>query len=201
MSKESNEMSRKGYQCRWVLAGILAVFGGFSSAHADDLVNPDDLNELYRHYFKKYETKDAALNEKYRALQTILSADEFSQLKTVQRDWVKFKEDLCDHHPYFGDNFAVSELDPSAKSIIYLCRAEVTEARLLELAYITSQETELAYTLYSYQKKAPQASLADQNVLWQAYANKNCQFLSTYLKENRTDCMERQRFYYSALQL
>ncbi|QUJ69383.1 DUF1311 domain-containing protein (plasmid) [Photobacterium sp. GJ3] len=128
-------MSRVGFQCRLIFAGILAVFGSISSANADDRVNSEDLNALYHHYFNKYEAKDAALNEKYRTLQTILSADEFSQLKSVQRAWIQFKEDLCDHHPYFGDDFALSELDPSAKSIIYLCRAEVTEARLLELAH------------------------------------------------------------------
>ncbi|MCM0148680.1 DUF1311 domain-containing protein [Photobacterium galatheae] len=108
----------------------------------------ESMNDSYLHYLKKYEEKDKALNLRYLDLKTLMSEAEFSQLKAVQRAWIRYKENACDHPPYFGDDLAVSELDPSAKWMIYLCKAEVAEARLLELQYLTSKETELAYTMY-----------------------------------------------------
>ncbi|WP_330960245.1 lysozyme inhibitor LprI family protein [Photobacterium sp. 53610] len=105
----------------------------------------DSIHGSYLHDYKKYEAKDKALNLLYRDLKAQLSEDEYSQLRDVQRSWGRYKENVCDHLPYFGDDLEVPELDPSAKWMIYRCKAEVTEARLLELQYLASKDTELAY--------------------------------------------------------
>jgi len=76
---------------------------------------------------KDYKTADAALNQVYQRLVTMLDDEERAQLKEAQTAWIKYRDLNCD---FVGDQFKGGTMRPT---VYANCLADMTRKRTTEL--------------------------------------------------------------------
>ncbi len=110
---------------------LLVLTCGFAFSQkkraADPCANPQTQFEMNQCAGKDYKTADAALNQVYQRLVTMLDDEERAQLKEAQTAWIKYRDLNCD---FVGDQFKGGTMRP----MVYAnCLADMTRKRTTEL--------------------------------------------------------------------
>ncbi|MDO6709009.1 lysozyme inhibitor LprI family protein [Photobacterium sp. 1_MG-2023] len=159
----------------------------------------EDIKETSIGLEKDYIKSDKRLNLIYNEAKSVMSKDNFSKLRNVQKSWVNYKEDACNYRRFFGEDVYEYELDYSAKLSINLCKLIITESRIVELEYLLSKNLEVAY--YIFWASGRNIVNPNSSDFWNDYSRLSCDFSSSYVDENRDDCIRRHLYYYYELNL
>ena len=110
---------------------LLVVTSGLAFSQkkraTDPCANPQTQFEMNQCAGKDYKAADAALNQVYQRLLTMLDDEEQAQLKEAQTAWIKYRDLNCD---FVGDQFKGGTMRP----MVYAnCLADMTRKRTTEL--------------------------------------------------------------------
>jgi uncharacterized protein YecT (DUF1311 family) len=186
---------------------FFALCFAVNSAWARDLEKCNSIvnNDLIECAHEGYVEKDKELNKLYSKFIAGLEENEKSEVKSVQLQWIRFKEKYC--KDVYDNIYPGREA-----SIDYnLCLDSVTDDRIAEITRMMERDgcdecTDFVKTLSAisetgYKKSVLYskinthvASLSDKN--WNNYVRANCAFSSVYVKDKREVCEARLNFNY-----
>jgi uncharacterized protein YecT (DUF1311 family) len=185
--------------CQQVILIVLGLAITSVACADDDVCDGITNNELLICGENGYRRADKALNEAYKALVTRLSDVEASQLKRVQRKWIRFKEIFC--RDIYDETYPGKEA-----GIVYTgCLWHITEGRTMELERITNALSGKADSDYlskmldafeaaGHDREATMKKYASQysdDKDWTSYINASCDFTGKLLKDDRRTCVLR----------
>ena len=112
----------------YFLLPLLAFAVAFGQGKkSNPCADPQSQAEINMCAGEKYKAADATLNQVYRQLVSMLSAEEKLQLKEAQSAWLKYRDTNCE---FVADQYRGGSIRPS---ILGFCLAEMTQNRTTEL--------------------------------------------------------------------
>ena len=110
---------------------VLVVGGGCANGQrqkkSDPCANAQTQAEMNNCAGKEYKTADAALNQVYQKLVSMLDDEEKVQLKDAENAWLKYRDANCE---FVADQYKGGTIRPMING---LCLAEMTRNRTTEL--------------------------------------------------------------------
>ncbi|CAB3788561.1 lysozyme inhibitor LprI family protein [Paraburkholderia caffeinilytica] len=174
-----------------------------STAIADPICDSIITRELEQCVRVNFESSDRNLNSAYKILAQKLSPQQRKILLTSQREWVIYKEKICQAVYDF--------ITPGQEAGIekWSCLDEITKTRSRELRYIDSasgmneffRAADIVSKLYEggdrsrFIDKLTNMALENSDSHWNYYITENCKLLAARFHEEKRECIARQVFY------
>ncbi|WP_347902729.1 lysozyme inhibitor LprI family protein [Pseudomonas purpurea] len=169
-----------------VATGVVAS----STCNPDSLTNPDIITCSQQ----TLDRLDRVLNEQYKALVGESSGPRKSDLLSVQRSWLAFRDPYCE--AVYQSTFPGQEapIDKIA------CLTQLTSARVNELVNLRSGFVgdgfyKVAAVLGAQSVQSFQVLPVGVNPQWDEYASQHCAMTRTLLREETSRCLARMQFH------
>lgn len=178
-----------------LIAGLFAVLIA-NSAVASSTCNPDSLTnpDIITCSQQALDRLDRMLNEQYKVLVGESSSPQKTDLLSVQRSWLTFRDQYCE------DVYQSSFPGQEAPIDRIACLKQLTSARVNELVYLRSGFVgdgfyKVIAVLGAQSGQPFQVLAAGVNPQWDEYANKHCAMTRTLLREDTSRCLARMQFH------